>query len=422
MEKKWYKLDNAAKIFPAIHKNGMATGFRIAVVFKEIIQTKYLEEAVMLTLRRFPTFRVKIKKGFFWFYFEENNSKPTIQKESKNVFHSVEINFNDDYLFTVSHNGKRLAIEFFHSLSDGSGALEFVKSLSYYYLTLTGEMINNNGTIRTEEYEQLLTEAVDSFNYNYDKKVKSYPKESKALTLNGTLYNYDWCGIIHFIMNTSKIKAACKKYNCTITEYIGGQFIYSVYQNYFQNKPNEVAVKLFMPINARKVFNSLTLRNFALYARTDTFYNESTTLETCINEVKTTLKDETTKEKLHARIISNVKIEKNIFVRALPLVLKTAVMKLGYKILGSDSNTASFSNLGIVNIPDEMKEFIDRFEFMIACDKATPINLAAISLDDKFVLTFSKSIVEREIIQTMCANFTKDLIDVTIETNDLEVE
>ena len=38
MAKQWYKLDNAAKLFPSIFSNADRNGFRIAALFKEEIQ------------------------------------------------------------------------------------------------------------------------------------------------------------------------------------------------------------------------------------------------------------------------------------------------------------------------------------------------------------------------------------------------
>ena len=72
MAKDWYKLDNAAKIFPVIYSKKDTSSFRLSCVFYEDVKYQYLEEALKEALKRFPTFCVKLKRGFFWYYFEHN--------------------------------------------------------------------------------------------------------------------------------------------------------------------------------------------------------------------------------------------------------------------------------------------------------------------------------------------------------------
>ena len=74
----WYKLDNAAKIFPPTTDKYDTKTFRFAVSLKEKIDSKILKEALNVTLKDFPIFSSVLKKGFFWYYLEESDIEPEV--------------------------------------------------------------------------------------------------------------------------------------------------------------------------------------------------------------------------------------------------------------------------------------------------------------------------------------------------------
>ena len=69
----WRKLDNTAKIFSMEDYTNNNT-FRLSVVLKEKINPSYLKDAVIRTLMEYPSYKVKIRVGFFWNYFEKNDN------------------------------------------------------------------------------------------------------------------------------------------------------------------------------------------------------------------------------------------------------------------------------------------------------------------------------------------------------------
>ena len=54
----WLKLDNAAKLFPAIMSAELTSVFRITVFLKKPIKFSAIKEAVEISSRRFPYFSV----------------------------------------------------------------------------------------------------------------------------------------------------------------------------------------------------------------------------------------------------------------------------------------------------------------------------------------------------------------------------
>ena len=418
--KKWYKLDNAAKVFPSVTSKRRSNLFRLSFNLKEEVSSELLYKALSYTINRFPSMKVKLKKGIFWYYFEPNSEQPLIYEESPYICNKFSFKENNGYLFKVSYFHNRIAIEVFHSLTDGAGALEFLKALVYNYLVMKGYNIDSENLILTD-IENINEEYQDSFLKNYDKRFKSKRYERKALQWRGTLYQENWLALITGTVSVKALKEVAHRYNATITEFLAACIIYSAGQslNLLENKHKPF--KLFIPVDLRRIFPSRTLRNFSLYIRTAVDLEKKLSFDEIINIVKTDMAEELQKDKMQARIFQNVKIEKNLLLRLVPLVIKEIVLRMGYKVWGDNANSLSFSNIGRVILPEAMGPYIDKVEFCNGASYRAPINLAVISFEDKLVMSFSGAIVERDIQREFFRLLSDFGLAVLIETNELEV-
>ena len=418
MANEWYTLDNAAKIFPAVYKRSDTNSYRLSALLKENIDPNILKKATIDALKRFPSLCVKLKRGAFWYYLEHNYNTPIIEEEDPYLFNSVHIHTHNGFMFTVSYFGRRISLEMFHA-----GASEFLKTIVYYYLIHTGKDIKNDGSVQTDEVEKLSAETLDDFNENYESKVKAPDKEPRAFQIKGKHYKDNWTGLVQLIADVDNLKQVAHKYDATITGLMGAVILYSLYNVYFKDKKTpKHNLRLFLPINARKYFNSHSMRNFMLYTRTTgEFRNKSLTFEDVVGYVKDTL-SKVNRDLLMRQLVSNVNIEKNFLVKILPLPIKNFIMRIAYKMHGQDSNTVSFSNLGKLTIPEDMSPFIERFEFMIGVSKLSPVNMGAVSVNNTFVFSYASKFVDRDVIQQIASNMASLGIKVTVETNDLEVE
>ena len=68
----WDKLDNTANLFPVIANEDMTNVYRISVTLTEEIDRSLLQEALDRILPQFLIFRMRLRMGVFWYYFEEN--------------------------------------------------------------------------------------------------------------------------------------------------------------------------------------------------------------------------------------------------------------------------------------------------------------------------------------------------------------
>lgn len=414
----WYKLDNAAKIYPAISGPSRGSVFRVAVQLKCEVNPLILQEALAITLPRFPTLAVKMKKGLFWYYFETNPDIPEVTAEKAPPCHAIETDETNGFLFRVSYYKKRISLEMFHALTDGTGAFTFLKSLTSQYLTLSGFGLFSDGSILDCEVHPSVGEIEDSFEKYYDPRIKSKWNEEKAYHVCGTRMAPESIGIVHGVIPLKSFISLVKENNVTVTEYITALIIYSIYYTQLKGRVSHAPVKISVPVNLRNFFPSQTLRNFSSYVNIGlSFTDKEYTFEQILNIISDKMKNEVQPEKLIEKISANVKAEKNIFMRLAPLVLKNVVLKTAFNAFGENLFTCTLSNLGVISIPDTMEEYIDRFEVILGPPVVNMINCTVCSFRNDMIVTFTKVMYETDIERFFFRFLSEKGLKITIETN-----
>lgn len=414
----WYKLDNAAKIYPAISGPGSSSIFRVAVLLKQDVDPQVLQEALKITAPRFPTLSVRMKKGLFWYFFESNPETPMVTAEKAPPCRAIKPDENNGYLFRVSYYKKRISLEVFHALTDGTGALVFLKTLVSQYLMLKGYgVFTYAGILDCEDYPSV-SETEDSFSKYSGAKSDSKWKEEKAYHVYGTKMPSEYLEVVHGIIPLDDFIKLARESNVTLTMYIAALIIYSIYSTQLSNRKSYAPVKVSIPVNLRQYFPSKTLRNFSAFVNVGiNFSGQEYTFEQILNAVSETMKSEVQPDKLIGKISANVKAEKNIFMRLAPLVLKNVVLRTAYNAYGENQFTCSFSNLGAIKLPEEMEQYIERFEFVLGAPASNLLNCTACSFKDDLIITFTKMMHETDLERFFFRYLTKQGLSVTIETN-----
>ena len=163
----WRKLDNSAKIFPISTGKKYSNVFRLSVVLKEKINPEILEKAVKIALEKYKSFKVRLKDGFFWNYFEHNTKEPIIEEEKEYPCKYINPKTNNGYLFKVTYFDKKINIDIFHTLTDGNNGTVFFREIVYTYLELAHpeDFKEEQRRYRKADYT-----VEDSYITNYDKK------------------------------------------------------------------------------------------------------------------------------------------------------------------------------------------------------------------------------------------------------------
>ena len=148
----WFRLDNAAKIFPGQNTNSWSNVFRFGVELKREVDPEILRVALDNTLKRIPSFNVRIRNGAFWHYFEKNPNQAPIMPDIKNICYRINFKENKGFLFRLYYRGNTINADVYHALCDGYGAVVFLGTLVGEYLRLCGEEVAyNNFVLDTSE-------------------------------------------------------------------------------------------------------------------------------------------------------------------------------------------------------------------------------------------------------------------------------
>lgn len=215
----WRKLDNSAKLFPSISNKRFSTVFRISVLLNEEIKPDILEKSVNQALKKFTSFKVKLRRGLFWFYLEENFKKPIIEEENNYPCKEINSNENNGFLFKVTYFKCKINLDVFHALTDGNSAMRFFKEIIYDYIENSHI---NEFEPNSRKKDRVINNTEDSYLKNYNKKLGKREKSKKAYVLKGKNLPLFAIGVVHGYINLEKLKEVCKSEEITVTRLFNG--------------------------------------------------------------------------------------------------------------------------------------------------------------------------------------------------------
>ena len=173
-----------------------------------------------------------------------------------------------------------------------------------------------------------------------------------------------------------------------------------------------------MPVNLRKMFNSRSLRNFALYVNTeaDPRLGDYDFHELCML-VHHQMGLKVTQKQMGSQIAANVQSERSALVRIMPLFLKNIALKMVFKAVGERKICLSLSNLGRADLPEAMQPYVERMDFILAPQSTAPHNSGVISYNDTLYFNFIRNIQEPELEASFCRVLQQQGLSILVESN-----
>ena len=417
----WYRIDNTGKIFHAVSDGTNSSVFRVSMILNEKIEPEYLQEALNITAVRFPTLTVRVRKGLFWDFMEHNDEQLVVKKETEHPCTPIDRKENNAYLIRVLYFEKRISVEIFHSLTDGGGAVEFLKTLIYQYLKEKGEAVDMEGLVLDPDETPMPEEMEDSFEKHATSHVMKRPgkRPGKAYQIQGTAFDPPGINVIHGVIDAGRLNAFSKKRGTTVTGLLTSLMIEVVHDEKMAKDLTDGQVSIALPISLRKQFPSITLRNFFSVANIGVQMDGYMHLEDIIQDVTDQLIKKTDKDTLQAGINRFVSLQKSFWIRGVPVFIKYPLMKFGFNQIGERAKTMTLSNLGNTRLPESMKPHVDRMEVILYPTRKSPINCGLGTVNDRLTITFARSIEEREIIQEFFKRLRKMTgLDVMVYSNE----
>ncbi|MCI9142489.1 MAG: alcohol acetyltransferase [Lachnospiraceae bacterium] len=417
----WYQLDLSAIVYPTLQRRDFSSVYRLSVVLKEEVRPQVLQQALDRTLPRFPTYKAAIRKGLFWRYLEPNDRPgPFVQEDVKNPCQPMYFKANNRYLVRVYYFRNRISLEAHHSLGDGTGGMCVLLTLTATYLRLLGhEEIRNGGFVldigETPDEEEL----EDAYMRYANAKVCPPRLEEKAYRVRGTAEEFYTLNIIDGIMSVSEVMAAAKRYKATITEYLNAVLLYALLTKQREDRRVHLRpVKIAMPVNLRRFFPSVTLRNFItmIYPGVDPRLGEYS-FEEIVLQVHNYMRYHLNEKLLRGDITTNAATQRNPFIRVVPLFIKDFVVRLFYTKVQDRNSSAGLTNMGAMKVPEGMEAYIERFDIYMGQPFSRRTNCAIISFEDTLTVNFASSIIEADVERYFFRKLVHDGIHVKIESN-----
>lgn len=412
----WYRLDNAAKIFPAISGSHTSNVFRLDVRLKDPVKPAFLNEAVNQTLPAYPAFQVQMRMGLFWYYFERNFQKSTVQEEVDYPCSRIDPDKNNGFLFRFCYYKNKISLDVFHVLSDGTAALNFLIDVVLCYMKISGEQ--PNGLFDLPEKRLEFPAMEDSFARYSAAGAGEAMKKMKAYHVRGTPRPKGNVKVISGILETEEFLKIVKSKKVTVTSYLTAVLAYSILQTK-SGKNSPLPVRISIPINLRRFFESVTQRNFFAFIMVDIERNHKVlSFDELLKIVSEQMKERVNPEYFMPQLNYFQQAEKNILARVTPLFLKNLALRFIYSRMGDETYTLCLSNLGKIHVPPELEKQVEQFGFMLGISKKNHLNCGVCSFQDKLVVSFTKSDYETDVERNFFRFLTSEGLRVILEQNE----
>ena len=395
---RWLRLDNAAKIYPAARRQNWSNVFRLSATLKEPVDKAVLQSALDVTVRRFPSIGARLRRGVFWYYLQQLDRAPRVKEESSYPLTRMSRDEIRRCAFRVIVYDKRIAVELFHSLTDGTGAMVFLKSLVAEYLQQKHgiHIPAENGVLGrleapTEE------ELEDSFQ-KYSGKLGASRKENTAWQVSGTPEDDGFLHVTCFRLPVAQMLEKAHEYGVSLTAYLTAAMMMALQNLQEESVPRQEKrkpIKVLIPVNLRKLFGSKTLRNFAMYTTPELLPKLGRySFGEIVKIVHHHMGAEITPKQMSMKIETNVSNERIMAVKVMPLFIKNIVMKAIFDAVGECKSCLSLSNLGAVQLPQIMYDYVERMDFILGVQATAPYNCGCLSFGDTMYINFIRNIKE----------------------------
>jgi len=421
---RWVRLDNAAKIYPAARRKNWSNVFRQSVTLFDDVDKGVLKSALEITVKRFPSIAARLRKGVFWYYLQQIEAAPEIREEYSYPLTYMSKDEMRKCAFRVIVFNNRIAVEFFHSLTDGTGALIFLKSLIAEYLE---QKYNIDIPCENGVLDRMALPTEEELEDCFPKNAGAVPasrKDTNAWHMYGEPQRDGFLGLTCFRVPVKEALDMAHTYSVTMTVFMSAVMMQALLNLQNEKNPNvrrQKRIKLLIPVNLRQLFPSNTLRNFAMYIipELDPRLGEYTFDEIC-KVIQHKMGTEITAKHMSCVIATNVNDEKNPFIRLIPLPIKNAVMKAIFDSVGEKKSCLTLSNIGQVKVPEIMAKYIKRFDFILGVQAAAPYNCGMLSFGDTIYINFIRNIKDAELERNFFAVLQKLGLSVTVESNQNE--
>ncbi|NLA29322.1 MAG: alcohol acetyltransferase [Propionibacterium sp.] len=451
----WVRLDNASNIFLAARSEADPKVFRLSAEMDHLIDPSLLQEALDITYERYPLYHAVLRSGIFWYYLQDSDLAPVVTVDYEHTCAPIYQPDRRTLLFRVVYFRKRIILEIFHALSDGTGALWFLTDLVIEYTRLrypdeftqldTESDVSGRSIPETAEQEHGLT--VDSFAKYFRKPSRKVtdsaaqfaghaapvisgilardlsssdksnapirlPHSSgrKIYRVKGTRTPDNRTRAVELTMPVSQVLALARAEGVSLTIYLTALFFEAIrLSSGGLGEANTLTASV--PVNLRQFFPSTSPRNFFATTRVEHTYGEGKDdFTTICQELEAQFREKVTPQALEAKLRRFIRLERMPALRIVPRILKDVVLGLGNRT-NNRGLTVAISNLGLVRLPEPADSHLGRMLLQVSA--ARP-QFCSVSHAGMLAVCFTSPFTELGHVKEFVRMLTSQQVEVTM--------
>ena len=377
----WIALDNAANIFPSTISKVQRHLYHFVFTLYDSVDPNVLKRALKAVMPRFPSIVAGLRAGAFWYALEPAHRAPQVTPAPEHRMPPMTMSELRQCCLRVHYDGRRIIVEFFHALCDGSAALIFVKTLTAVYLSIRYgvEIPCANGVLNVKD-RPAAAELADSYaRYTGSHSLKR--DMSRSFRLTGTLPDAQALTVTDLVYDETAVCLAAKQRGVSVTAFTTAVMAQTMLRIQSEEHSGKLLpVRIAVPVNLRQFFPTQTLRNFSLSmtVEIDPNMGDWSLAELCTS-VYHQMKQHITRTEMTAGISTNVALAKHPLFKYLPLFVKSPLMRIGYGICAKRTCCISVSNLGRIALPKPMECYVQNVFCTPDANPQSPCSCAVLS-------------------------------------------
>lgn len=393
----WTRLENSAIIYPSCRTRKYATVFRLSVTLDSDVNADRLQEAMRTVIKRFPSFRYSVRRGFFWWFLQKLENEPVVSPRRDLV--PIDVKRNGGYMFSLNCEDRRIDLDVYHALSDANGAMTFLLSVVAEYLRITENVTAEYGKWVYDPNEEPVHEEIEDGFDQFSGTKGALDEEKRAWHIKGKTERPGIVNSLGVSFSSDDVLAKARELDCTVTELLSTVILMSLQEVHASQKGRKSPfIRMEVPVNLRPIFGSNTMRNFASYVYlTLDVTNGDYSFEQALKEVKFQKRLYVQPARLTRKIAANVALEDNIGVRCLPLFIKKPIINIINYWKGDNYGTYTFSNIGNIDLPEGVAGHVRDINFALGRTRSRSGSCAGVSFGGRMNINFTRKIAEDDL-------------------------
>ncbi|NHJ06120.1 MAG: hypothetical protein EAX90_14935 [Candidatus Heimdallarchaeota archaeon] len=419
-KKEIFRSDTAGKLFTLVSSPKIPCVYRFWATLKDYVNIIDLQQALDNIIERFPYYHVIIKRGFRWFHWQKTDKKIRVTHDREYPCQYIPLREPNTIPIRVMVNKNQIIIEFNHSLTDGTGALIFLKALLGEYYNIQGLQIDDWEGIFRPNQQSDPSETEYAHRKYYERGIPKIESVFPAFHLPHQRINNGIFRVINGKMSVEEVLLVSKKYNVTLTEYLAAIYIEVLQEILLSLPPKKQKrlkrpIRILVPINIRNLLPSKTMWNFTAFVAPgiDPRLGKYS-FEEIIDQVHHYKNMQMNKKFIVQQISDYVRIERNPFISWIPRFIKRWFVGTIYKNIGESMFSAIMTNLGITSMPIPLNDEIFDLHVLPMNHPYFKTGCALLTYKGDLNINFGRNIQDSIVEEKFFSKLKKDGINVIV--------